>query len=190
MVSTSMVLSSIKSVIIQTFIKTYSLTVNQMTSVMLILIHFLIRSTSPPPSLHPLHKQPGSFYLSLSGMHFQKATSSSSTQTSVLPMLPLIQNLVLPIRLQVLVPNLLSTIKYALPNRIQPIPFQIQHHPMVPLLLTHFLLCDRTPTIHPPSDPCRCPGNSSLARPLAQSMTLHEVPTTTRLKTWPRLMAV
>ena len=51
------------------------------------------------------------------------------------------------------------------------------------------VVLDRVPTNHPSSDPSRCPGNLSLARPLAQSRSLHEVPTKKRLKTWPRCMA-
>ena len=48
---------------------------------------------------------------------------------------------------------------------------------------------DRNLTHHPCSDPSSCPGNSSLARQLAQSWSLHEISTKNRLKTWPRLMA-
>ena len=48
--------------------------------------------------------------------------------------------------------------------------------------------CDRIPTNHPSSDVSSYPGNSRLARPLAQSRSLHEVATKSRLKTWPRLM--
>ena len=41
----------------------------------------------------------------------------------------------------------------------------------------------------PYSDPSRYPGNCRLARPLAQSRSLYEEPTETRLKTQSRFMA-
>ena len=42
---------------------------------------------------------------------------------------------------------------------------------------------DRISTNHPSSDPSMCPGNSRLARPLAQSSSLHELFMKDRLKT-------
>ena len=46
---------------------------------------------------------------------------------------------------------------------------------------------DRIPTNPPSSDPSSCPGNSGLARPLAQFTSLHEVYTKKQAQTWPRL---
>ena len=44
---------------------------------------------------------------------------------------------------------------------------------------------DRIVTNHPSSDPSMYPGISSLARPLAQSSSLHELSSKNRLKTFP-----
>ena len=43
---------------------------------------------------------------------------------------------------------------------------------------------DRISTNCPSSDPSMCPGNSSLARPLAESSSLHELSMKDRLKTY------